>query len=196
MRMILRFLIAVFFIGCQLAGCEVARADGGGAPLGHWEGDFREVLRVCLDLQKGSHILLTFHDRKYRNPVVLEGSYAVRSAAGGPLELTMKVERIVTKEIGRCRRYWVRMDLEQYEGLGIKAKPGSQLRLRLTLSCADKVSRVRLCFVDEASGKDGACQKLSARSDRLCEPGPPQTLDQILPVEHDPTRPRGPIPDF
>jgi hypothetical protein len=164
-------------------------------PKGHWEGSYtrsERTPRICLDLLPKQGLMLTFHDAKYRNPVVLVGSYVLADSPGVP-ELLVTVERVVTKEIGPCRRFWVRMDLPHYEVFGLKLAAHSKLLVRVTLSCDAGTSKVQLCLRDpkrEAGSSQDHCQLLSAPGSSQCRPGSVRTLDDILPPERESSSPR------
>lgn len=154
-------------------------------PRGHWQGAYTEALRLCLDVQDEKNLLITFHDLRLRNPVVVEATYAVVRHQKEQAELALTVRRIVTKEIGRCRRFWIHQDLPSYDGLGLSLRPGAKLRLRLTFACHDDVSQVEMCFDPErqAGAKAKAiCQRLSSRGRSRCQPAAPTTLEQLLPL--------------
>jgi hypothetical protein len=162
-----------------------APASVGGVPRGHWQGDDAEPLRLCLDVQDDSSLLITFHDGRLRNPVVVEASYDLARYQKEQASLVLTVRRIVTKEIGPCRRFWIHQDLTRYDGLGLSLRPGANLRLRLTFSCQSEVSRVELCFDPDrpAGAKQPAlCQRLSSPGRSRCQPAPPTRLERILPL--------------
>ena len=157
-------------------------------PQGHWEGGkTRSELtpRICLDLLPKQRILVTFHDSKYRNPVVMVGSYVLSPSEQGH-ELLVSIQRIVTKEIGPCRRFWMRMDMSHYEVFGMKLFPAGKLLLRVRLLCEAGTSKVELCLRDPRPRKEPSqdhCQLLSAPIGSKCQPGRVQSLDDILPPE-------------
>lgn len=163
-----------------------ARVPSHGAlPRGHWQGDDSEPLRLCLDVQDESSLLITFRDRRLRHPVVVEADYAFSQHPKEQASLVLTVRRIVTKEIGPCRRFWIRQDLPSYDGLGLSLHPGSKLRLRLTFSCQNEVSKVELCFEpDHPSGakRPPICQKLSSPGHSHCQPAAPTSVERILPL--------------
>ena len=171
-------------------------ADVPSVPRGHWQGAYTEALRLCLDVQDEKNLLITFHDLRLRNPVVVEATYALLRYQKAQAVLALTVRRIVTKELGRCRRFWVHQDLPSYDGLGLSLRPGATLRLRLSFSCSSGVSQVELCFDPErpAGGKPSAiCQRLSSPGRLRCEPAPPTTLEQILPPPSDRSRREPPV---
>jgi hypothetical protein len=153
-------------------------------PRGHWQGDHAEALCLCLDVMDESILPITFHDGRLRHPVVIEATYALTRYKKAQAELALTVRRIVTKELGVCRRFWVRQDLPRYDGLSLSLRPGARLRLRLTFSCRDNSWLVELCFDPEsgsAAKRATTCQQLSSSRHSHCQPDPPTRLEEILP---------------
>lgn len=74
-------------------------------PRGHWQGDHGEALCLCLDVMDETILLITFHDRRLRHPVVIEATYALTRYWKAQVELALTVRRIVTKELGLRRRF-------------------------------------------------------------------------------------------
>ncbi len=172
----------------QVASAAPTNTASPSLPIGHWEGDYKEALRLCLDVLPENRVLITFHDRRFRWPVVVMGRYVVPSPAE-PGKLLVTVEEVMTKEIGRCHRYWVREEVRDYQALGVTLHPKSQFLLRLTLSCEHDISQVKLCIKGpERGGDKGAesCQIVQARRRNQCQPDPVRSLDDILP--HDKPR--------
>ncbi len=191
-RMLLPTVLWLGILATLLPG-EVASAAATNPPtptlpIGHWEGDYKETLRLCLDVLPDNRVLITFHDRRFRWPVVVMGRYVVPTPAE-PNKLLVTVEQVMTKEIGRCHRYWVREEVRDYQALGVTLHPKSQFLLRLTLSCEHDISQVKLCIKgpEKSAEKGGeSCQIVQARHRNKCQPDPVRSLDDILP--HDKPR--------
>lgn len=151
---------------------------------GHWEGDHADKPRVCLDLLPHDRLRLTFEDSRYRRAVVVEGPYKVQSRHESAAELELRVDRVVTKELGRCRSTWVRQELPSYKIASLTLSVGSAVGVRVELGCAAKVPIARLCL--RQNERELLCRRLSSPRGSDCQPEPPYTLDRILPPEAPP----------
>lgn len=168
-------------VGPVLADKPAIAADTAAVPTGHWDGDYADKPRICLDVLAKHRLRLTFDDSHYRRAVVVEGPYQVleRSEKGAELQLT--VDRVVTKELGRCRNTWVRTELPTYHIASLVLSVGRTLALKIDLGCTVRVSTARLCL--RKDGKDLLCRQLRSERGANCRPEPPYSLDQILPME-------------
>ena len=164
-------LLLLFVLLTRPAG---VRAEAVGLlPSGHWNGSYDDRVRVCLDILPQAGIRLTIYAPEERNPLVIDGTYklAAGAAPAGKRTLTMTVSSVRTKDLSKCRKYWIVVERESTSQLGVVFRPGAAIKLTVSVGCKDQQSTVQLCVVAPRGTK--TCRDL--RSDEtaaVCQPSP------------------------
>ena len=116
-------------------------------PSGWWT--LREAdLTTCLEVSDGRKLRLTFQARMDRNPIVIDGDYAVSATKMGDYHVTWKVSKVWQKQLSSCRKAWHDIDIASTTQLGRSIKVGDALKLTLHFECADGKPQVQLCLHD------------------------------------------------